>query len=75
MTIKRLKELIANMPDDARIYLDDGYEFFKGNSEVVVVARGVTENAKKVVLQTKNDFDVSEELEARFDYYSMCEYD
>ena len=75
MTIAMLKELIADMPDDASIYLDDGNDFFSGNSEVVEVVQGALQYEKKVILQTKNDFDVEEELEAKFTYYSDNDWD
>ena len=75
MTIKRLKELIEYMPDDARIYLDDGDRMFEGNSEVIFAVQGALQYRDKVILQTKNDFDVEEELEARLDYYSSNDWD
>lgn len=68
MTIGKLKQIIENMPDDARIYLDDGTSFFENNSEVLILAQGINENSKKIILQTRDDFDVSYELEARIKY-------
>lgn len=75
MTIGKLKNMIANLPNDARIYLDDGYSFFEGNSEVVIVCHGAGQYENKVVLQTKNDFDVANELEERLKYYSDNDWD
>ena len=65
MTIRRLKEIIADMPDDLRICLDDG-----DLSEVVCVVSYVppTPYDGKCILKTKNDFDVADELEARLEY-------
>ena len=37
MTIKRLKEIIENLPDDMRIYADDGARgMFTNNNEFVL---------------------------------------
>lgn len=70
MTIRRLRELIADLPDDARIYLDDGTSMFEGNSEVILVGAYAPPYDKMVLLQTRNDVDVSQELEARANWYS-----
>lgn len=75
MTIKRLKEWIADIPDDARIYLDDGTSVFEGNTEIVALASYVEPYDKKIIVQTKSDFDVREELNARLEYYSENDYD
>lgn len=75
MTIKKLKELIQYMPDDARIYLDDGTSFFEGNSEVICLTRGDYGYKNKVILQTKNDIDVGEELDARLDFYRESDWE
>lgn len=68
MTIRKLKELIENLPDDMRIYADDGSNgMFSDNNEFLTfVTSGVDENM--CVLQTREDFDTSDELEA------WCEY-
>lgn len=67
MTIRRLKELIADMPDDTRICLDNEYL-----DEVVCIVSYVppTPYDGKCILKTKNDFDVADELEARLEYAS-----
>ena len=53
MTIKRLKEIIENLPDDMRIYADDGdFGMFSNNSEFVLLVP----YQNMAVLQTKNDF-------------------
>ena len=70
MTIKKLKEMIANLPDDMRIYADDcEYEMFgEDASEFVCLATGFLEGEeKKCVFQTKNDIDVEEELSCMAD--------
>ena len=74
MTVKKLKELLENVDDDARIYLDDGYRMFMGNSEVVILAHA-KQFPKKIVLQTKADIDVPDELEARQQFYAEKGYD
>lgn len=74
MTIKHLKEIIADLPDDMRVYADNGFTILKG--EEFLCGFGITNgrNSKdpdyeeRFVLQTKRDFNVVEELEA------MCEY-
>lgn len=61
MTIKRLKEIIENLPDDIRIYADDGgMGMFTNNSEFVLAVP----HSDMCVLQTKNDFDVNNEITA-----------
>ena len=76
MTVARLKELLSNVNDNAMIYLDDGSRCFSNdNSEVVCVLPGALQFENMVVLQTKNDFDVESELEARFEYYSENDWD
>lgn len=72
MTIRRLKEIIADMPDDLRICLDD-----LDLSEVVCAVTFVppTRYDGKCILQTKNDFDVVEELNARLEWASENDID
>ena len=63
MTIKRLKEIIENLPDDMRIYADDGdYGMFNNNSEFVLAVP----YDNMCVLQTKNDFDVNDEVTSHY---------
>ena len=75
MTIKKLKQIIEDMPDDARIYLDDGTSFFDNNSEVLCFVKGSGINNKKIILQTRNDLDIEEELTARINFYEDEEWD
>ena len=75
MTIRELKKIIKDYPDDARIYLDDGEGLFEGNSEVVCVFRGVVVYPKKVILQIKDNIDVGAEIEGTLDYYREEGYD
>lgn len=64
MTIKRLKEIIENLPDDMRIYADDGARgMFTNNNEFVLAIP----HGDMCVLQTKNDFDVNDEITAWYD--------
>lgn len=61
MTIKELKKRISVLPDDMRIYADDGgCGLFSNNSEFVATVH----NDNMFVLQTKMDFDVNNELTA-----------
>lgn len=68
MTIRKLKEMIADLPDDMRVYADDGTDFFKGNSEFLCIS--VSEKFSMAVLQTRNDFEPEEETEAMLQYFS-----
>ena len=72
MTIKKLKEMIADLPDNMRIYSDDGTDFFKGNSEFVCIA--VNDEDNMAVLQTVNDIDVIEETKAALEYFSKNDW-
>lgn len=74
MTVRRLKEMIADLPDDARIFADDGSRLFEGNSEFVSLCH-CKQYPNRIVLQTKNDFDVQTELEARLEHYAEEEWD
>lgn len=68
MTIRFLKELIKDLPDDMRIYADDGSSgMFSDNNEflTLLTQKG---NSEMCVLQTREDFDVSAEL------YTWCEW-
>ena len=76
MTIRKLKELIANIPDDARIYLDDGQrDLFDGISEIVEVTHFCEPYNNVVFLRVRDDFDVIEELEEKCEYYSENDID
>ena len=68
MTIRKLKEMIADLPDDMRVYADDGTDFFKGNSEFLCIA--ASEEFSMAVFQTRNDFEPIEETEAMLQYFS-----
>ena len=64
MTIKKLKELIKDYPDDMRIYADDASEgTFTNNSEFLIIY-SIVGNDKMCVLQTRNDFETDIELDA-----------
>ena len=75
MTIKKLKELIKNLPDNMRVYADDGSKgMFSDNSEFLILA--YTENKNDMcVLQTRNDFNTNEELEAMCNYFAEENYE
>ena len=64
MTIRKLKELIKDLPDNMRICADDGsMGMFSDNNEYLTL---VTEkgNAEMCILQTRKDFETAEELDA-----------
>ena len=64
MTIRKLKEIIADYPDDMRIYADDGsMGMFSDNSEFLVIC-SIVGNDKMCVFQRRDDFETDIELEA-----------
>lgn len=72
MTIRKLKEIIKNLPDDMRVYADNGSKgMFTDNTEFVCAPY----YKDMLVLQTSEDFDVAEELRARCEYASENEID
>lgn len=69
MTIRKLKELITNLPGDMRVYADDGsVGMFSDNSEFVTVVLTAHGANGMCVLQTKRDFDVNEEVTSMRDH-------
>lgn len=71
MTIRYLKELIKNLPDDMRICADDGSKgMFSDNSEFVTLIYTKENENKICVLQTKHDFDLQEELQSMLEFAS-----
>lgn len=69
MTIKRLKEMIADLPDDMRIYADDSsYSLFGNDASEFCCIAASPQFPKMCILQSKSDIDVGEEL------YGMAEY-
>lgn len=80
MTIRRLKELIKDLPDDMRVYADDGNGLFSNNSEFVCLVYTLRSlyfpnDPMKCVLQTKNDIDVNEEVTSWCKYASENDMD
>lgn len=73
MTIKKLKEMIANFPDDMRVYADNGSSLFEENSEFVCIC--YDNESGKAVLQIKDDLDVYEELTEALEYFSDNDWD
>lgn len=69
MTVRMLKKMLENVPDDARIYADDGAGMFEGNSEFVELCH-CKQFPHMIVLQTKHDFDYVYEIEAKLEHYS-----
>lgn len=68
MTIGYLKKIIAGLPDDMRIYADDGvHNMFDNNSEFVATSS----NRNKCILQTKNDFEIDNEIMAWYEQVKM----
>lgn len=74
MTIRYLKELIKDLPDDMRIHADNGISFFDGEEFLCgfVVCKNISDERfvsdKRFILQTRKDLNVKEELEGLCDY-------
>lgn len=66
MTIKHLKEMIKDLPDDMRVYDSRDLE-----SPEEFVSCFVCDNGRKTffTFETRDDFDVETELEAMFDHF------
>ena len=73
MTIRKLKEMISNLPDDMRVYADDGLRSRKENSEFVCIASSSYDNM--AVFQTANDIDAEEETNAALACFSENDWD
>jgi len=69
MTIGYLKKMIAELPDNMRIYADDGlYNMFDDNSEFVTIELvSNSKNNNMCILQTKNDFETDNEIMAWYE--------
>ena len=78
MTVKMLKEILLKYNDDDRVILDNGHYEADSQNEVLYAIKLQPGNAKEplpvVVLQTRDDFDVPEELEASLEYFQKENY-
>lgn len=68
MTIKMLKEMIKDLPDDERLYLDNGSDVFNGDEVLDLCCLESPQGEHRVLARTRNDFDVAHEL------YAWCAY-
>lgn len=68
MTIRHLKEIIKDLPDDMRVYADNGGKGMFSGSEFLCGFGATHDGECRFILQTEEDFNVAEELEA------WCEY-
>lgn len=73
MTIKKLKEMIADLPDNMRIYADDGIGFFKGNSEFLCIA--ACDEVGMAVFQTANEIETEEETTAILNWFEGSDWE
>lgn len=73
MTVGMLKELIKNVPDDFRVILDNGKCDVDDHNEVIsgftYHRHGKVIQPEVLVLQTKDDIDIKNEIEATIAYY------
>lgn len=74
MTIKKLKEMIANLPDDMRVYADDAVALGHDPSEFCCLFVS-SMKPRKAILQTAKDFDAVEEAEAILTYAMENDWD
>ena len=73
MTIKKLKEMIQELPDNMRVVADDGTRLFEGNSEFVCISSATKNNM--AVLQTTKDIDVIEETTEMLNWFSENDWE
>lgn len=78
MTVKQLREAIEGLPDDYRIILDNGKSEADDHNEILSVftyfRHGRDEQPRVVVLQTRDDLDVKEEINS-FMFHYLCNVD
>lgn len=76
MTVRKLKELLANIPDDERVYLDNGDDTFNGD-EVIDVSfiRNAFGSKHRVLVRTRDNLDMSAAIEGILKYYSEDNWD
>lgn len=72
MTVKRFKELLNQFDDDDRIIIDNGDYNPDPVNEILLAFK--VDGCKGIVLQTRGDFDISSELEARVEAAAKGEY-
>ncbi len=59
MTIKMLKEMIKDLPDDERLYLDNGFDVFDGDEVLDLCCLESPQGEHRVLARTRDDFDTS----------------
>lgn len=71
MTVRKLKEILEKYPDDYRVVVDygDPADGATEENEIVDFFSLAKPNPKTVVLQTRNDFDYEDEIEA---FLTVC---
>jgi len=69
MTIRKLKEMIADLPDDMRVYADDAKYFGDDVTEFCHVFISKRE-PRKAILQTVHDIDAFEETTEMLKWFS-----
>lgn len=79
MTVRHLKEILKNFNDNDRLVIDNGeYEANSANEVIFAYKIRVADELTYrpiVICQTKNDFDVSCELEAQIERFKEENWD
>lgn len=73
MTVRILKEILDGFDDDVRVIIDNGHYNADPRNEIILAFKML--NGNSVVLQTRDDFDVSNELEATLEHYAKEDMD
>lgn len=73
MTIRMLKEMIKDLPDDERLYLDNGSDVFEGDEVVDICCIASPQGEHRVLARTRNDFDTSVVIDGMLEYASEIE--
>ena len=79
MTVRHLKELLKNFNDDDRLIIDNG-EYEANSANEIIFAYKIRVGGEPtyrpvVICQTKDDFDVSCELEAQLEHFQEENWD
>lgn len=69
MTVKYLKEQLENYPDDARIYIDgQPMDHFNEEAAEIIDLICWVRAPKRIIFQTRDDFDITEEIGEKAKY-------
>lgn len=79
MTVGRLKKLLQNFNDTDRLVIDNGERKATSANEIIFaykIKMGKESTPRPIVIfQTKNDFDVPNEIEAQIEHFKTSYHD